>query len=162
MLVFTELFLSTFVFVSQAPEATQKQAMCFQEVNLLDKYLMFTSWRRKVLGCVLELPAREDSYLFWHRFSGMRPCLAGIFSRFNSLGPTKTCSFVCTIHHSSRVFRFSFQASTGQILCVPNSLWTSWTSKGTFILLSTPLTFLLYLISHSPYPGPQRITSSLF
>lgn len=58
------------------------------------------SWKGKVLGCGLELPAREDSYLFWHRFSGMRLCLVGIFSRFDSLGPTKTHGFVFTIHPS--------------------------------------------------------------
>lgn len=101
MLIFPELLLSTFVFASQAPGAPEKQAIHFREINLLDGYLLFTGWRGKVLGCVLELPAREDSYLFWQRFSGMRPCLVGIFSRFDSLGPTQTRSFVFTIHHSS-------------------------------------------------------------
>lgn len=72
---------------------------------------MFMSWNGKVLGCVLELPAREDSYLFWHRFSGMRPCLAGIFSRFDSLGPTKMHSFVFTIH-PSLIVSLSFFLST--------------------------------------------------
>lgn len=143
-------------------ESLKKQAMYFQEVNLLDEYLTFRSRRGKVLGCVPELPARGDGYLSWHRFLGMRPRLAGIFSRFNSLGPTKLRSFVCTIHHSSRVFGFSFQASTGQRLRVPNRLGASWASHRTFILLSTPLTFLLCLISHSPCPCPRRITSSLF
>lgn len=55
MLVFPELLLSTFVFASQVPGAPEKQAIHFQEVNLLDEYLLFTGWRGKVLGCVLEL-----------------------------------------------------------------------------------------------------------
>lgn len=99
-----------------------KAAIHLQEVNLLDEHLLFTSWRGKVLGSVLERPAGEVGYLFWHRVSGMRLCLEGIFSRFDSPGPTKTGSFVFTIHHSSSAFRFSFQASTGQRLRVPNSL----------------------------------------
>ena len=54
MLIFLEPLLSTFVFASQAPGAPEKQAIHFQEVNLLDGYLLFTGWRGKVLGYVLD------------------------------------------------------------------------------------------------------------
>jgi hypothetical protein len=55
---------------------------------------------REGAGLCTGAPSQSLSYLFWHRFSGMRPCLEGIFSRFDSLGPTKMHSFVFTIHHS--------------------------------------------------------------
>lgn len=89
-------------------ESLKKQATYSQEVNLLDEYLMFTSG--KVPGCVLGLPAREGSYLSWHRFSGMRPRLAGIFSRFDSLGPTKPRRL--RLCHTSLVMSLSFFLSS--------------------------------------------------
>lgn len=134
--------------------------MYFQEVNLLDEYLLFTSGRGKVPGCVSELPAREDSYLSWHRFLGMRPRLAGIFSRFDSLGPTKPRSFVCTIHHSSRVFRFSFQASTGQILRVPNRLGASWASKRDIHFAQH--SFNISIVFDFPLPLPMSPENNFF
>lgn len=66
---------------------------------------MFTSWSGKVLGCASELPAREDSYLFWHRFSGMRPCLAGNFLQIQQPWPHQSAQL--RLHHTSLVTRLS-------------------------------------------------------
>lgn len=150
----------TFVFASQAPGAPEKQAIHFRSKSL--------GWipsvhglERKVLSCVLELPAREDSYLFWQRFSGMRPCLVGIFSRFDSLGPANT---QLLFHRTSLILRplvFLSSIHRSNTVC-SQQVWTSWTSKGGHSFCSALLSHFYCVQFPSPYPSPQRITSSLF
>jgi len=147
MLIFLEPLLSTFVFASQAPGAPEKQAIHFREVNLLDGYLLFTGWRGKVLGYVLELPARGDSYLFWHRFSGMRPCLVGIFSRFDSLSLILR-SFIFPFKHPQVKY------------CVFPTVWTSWTSQGDIHFAQH--SFHIAIVFNFPLPLPKSPENNFF
>lgn len=104
-------------------------------------------------GCA-GAPSQSLSYLFWQSISGMRPCLVGIFSSFDSLGPTKIHSFVSpyiTPWESSGLFLSGIHRSN--IVCSQQSV--NFLEQQRDIGFA-PFEFLLCWLSHSPYQVPRE------